>query len=414
MQSCLFVGIDTHKSSHTAAVLNSYFDTEDSVTFNNSYQGFCVFLEKLKTISEGKSFCFGLEDSQGLGNYLAEFLTEKGYLVLDVNPVYTDRGRKHTIHRDKSDDRDACLIAKTLIREKNNLHPVTINRNSLALREMVRHRQILVEESTKLKNRLHGLLFNQYGQTLGIFSSLFSKVALAFFARYPNPSMLEGICPNSLACFLKANSKGRYGKQKAIAILSSLNISIADNLTDTRAYIIRKHIERLAQITEELAQIKEMLSSLVEISSYSCLLSIPGLDTVTAAKIISSVTDIGRFSSSAKLAKFAGIAPREKSSGKKQIFQKSKHGKKYLRSTIYFMALAHISKTRDGKDKNPISRAYYLKKIAEGKTKKEAITCLCRRLIDLIFAVMRDRSIYNFSKSEFTKQHNVILNTIVA
>jgi len=91
-------------------------------------------------MAEGKSFCFGLEDSQGLGNYLAEFLIEKGYLVLDVNPVYTDRGRKHTIHRDKSDDRDACLIAKTLIREKNNLHPVTINRNSLALRELVRQK----------------------------------------------------------------------------------------------------------------------------------------------------------------------------------------------------------------------------------------------------------------------------------
>lgn len=414
MQSCLFVGIDTHKSSHTAAVLSDYFDTEATITFDNSYQGFCVFLEKLKTIAEGKSFLFGLEDSQGLGNYLAEFLIEKGYLVLDVNPVYTDRGRKHTIHRDKSDNKDACLIAKTLIREKNNLHQVRINRNSLALRELVRHRQILVEESTKLKNRLHGLLFNQYGQTLSIFSSLFNKVALAFFARYPNPSMLGSISPYSLTDFLKANSKGRYGEKKARAILSSPNISMTDNLTDTRSYIIRKHVERLVQIAEELTQIRELLSTLVEKSSYGSLTSIPGVDVITAAKIISSVTDIGRFSSSAKLAKFAGIAPREKSSGKKQIFQKSKHGKKYLRSTIYFMALAHISKTRNGRDKNPISRAYYLKKIAEGKTKKEAITCLCRRLIDLIFAVMRDRSIYNFSKSEFTKQHNVILNTIVA
>jgi len=110
MQSCLFVGIDIHKSSHTAAVLNSYFDTEGNITFDNSYQGFCVFLEKLKTMASDKSFLFGLEDSQGLGNYLAEFLIEKGYLVLDVNPVYTDRDRKHTIHRDNSDDRDAALL----------------------------------------------------------------------------------------------------------------------------------------------------------------------------------------------------------------------------------------------------------------------------------------------------------------
>ena len=78
------------------------------------------------------------------------------------------------------------------------------------------------------------------------------------------------------------------------------------------------------------------------------------------------------------------------------------------------MTLTHISRTRDGRDKNPISRAYYLKKVSEGKTKKEALTCLARRLCDLIFAIMRDRSIYNFSKSKFTKQHNVVLDTVVA
>ncbi len=99
-------------------MLNSYFDAQEAITFDNSYQGFCVFLEKLKTLAGSKSFLFGLEDSQGFGNYLAEFLTQKGYAVLDVNPAYTDRGRKHSIHRDKSDARDACLIAKTLIREK--------------------------------------------------------------------------------------------------------------------------------------------------------------------------------------------------------------------------------------------------------------------------------------------------------
>lgn len=86
-----------------------------------------------------------------------------------------------------------------------------------------------------------------------------------------------------------------------------------NNLTDTRAYIIREHIERLFKITEEPAQIKDILSLLAEKYSYGSLTSIPGVDVITAAKTISSVVDIGRFSSSAKLAKFAGIAPREKS-----------------------------------------------------------------------------------------------------
>lgn len=170
-----------------------------------------------------------------------------------------------------------------------------------------------------------------------------------------------------------------------------------------------KHSLNLAEIQKELEQIEDTLSVLVEKSSYVSLTSIPRIDTVTASKIISQIVDISRFSSSSKLAKFAGIAPTENSTGRKKKYQKSKHGKRYLYSTIYFIALAHISRTRNGLDKNYISRAYYLKKIAEGKTKKEAITCLARRLIDVIYAVMRDKSLYNFSKSKFVKQNNIAL-----
>ncbi len=162
MQPCLFVGVDTHKKTHTAAVLSSYFDLLDTITFANSFDGFSKFLEKLERLSEGKTIVFGLEDSQGLGIFLAEFLIKKGFYVADIDPVTTDRGRKRTAHKDKSDDRDACLITKTLISKKDNLHKVIINKTSLAIREMVKYRELLIGESTRIKNRLHVAIFNQY------------------------------------------------------------------------------------------------------------------------------------------------------------------------------------------------------------------------------------------------------------
>jgi transposase len=124
------------------------------------------------------------------------------------------------------------------------------------------------------------------------------------------------------------------------------------------------------------------------------------------------VGDISRFSSASRLARFAGIAPTEKSTGRKKKYEKSKYGNKYLHSTIYYVALAHISRTRSGADKNPLSLAYFIKKIPEVKTKKEAITCLARRLFDIISTVMRDRSIYNFSKSGSTKKHEPELDPV--
>ena len=413
MQSCLFVGVDTHKKSHTAAVFSSYFDLLATITFTNNFDGFSKFLAKLEKLSKGKTLVFGLEDSQGLGNFLAEFLLKKGFYVVDIDPVTTDRGRRRTAHKDKSDSRDACLITKTLIREKDNLHKVIINKTSLALRELVKSRELLIGESTRIKNRLHVLIFNQYMEVSGIFSDLFSKCALAFFARYPDPSKLEGESLPTLTAFLKSNSRGRHGNKKAIDILSLASTDITpDILTDARSSIIKKHIKRLTSIQEELKEISDMLSQLVLKSPYSTLTSVPGIDIVTAAKIISQVIDIGRFSSSSKLAKFIGVAPVEKSSGRKKRYQKSKHGKRYLYSAIYFIALNHISRTRDGRDNNPISRAYYLKKISEGKTKKEAITCLARRLTDVIYAIMRDGSVYSFSKVKSVRDNCEILETI--
>jgi len=412
MKTCLFVGIDTHKDSHTAAVLDSYFNTAYIVTFANSYSGFDKFMEKLGSIAEGRSITFGLEDSQGLGFFLADYLVQKGVSPININPIYTDRARKATIHRDHSDAGDAVLIAKVLIREKDKLSPAKIDKASIEIREMVRYRQILIEESTKLKNRLHSLLFSQYMGIVNVFSNLFSKVALAFFSKYPNPHLLKGVGEDTLATFLKTHSRGRYGIEKARAILNSLPISVDRNLLDTRAYIIGSHIKRFMDLKNEIDTGNEKIKTLVEKSSYACLTSVPGVEAVTAAKIISQVIDISRFSSASKLAKFAGIAPREKSSGRKKKYEKSKYGKKFLRSTIFFIALNHITRSRNGKDRNPVSRAYYLKKIAEGKTKKESLTCLSRRLIDLIFAVMRDRSIYNFSKSKFLAQHTHVLNTV--
>ena len=153
---------------------------------------------------------FGLEDSQGLGSFLAGYLISKGYMALEINPVTTDRGRRHTVSRDKSDEADAIVIAKTLIRERKNLHPVRISRNSVALREMTGYRQMLVGEATRIKNRLHIALFNQYKGILDCFKNPFGKCALAFFLRLPDLASLEAVDPDSLSIFLKSHSKGRF------------------------------------------------------------------------------------------------------------------------------------------------------------------------------------------------------------
>ena len=80
MKTCLFVRIDTHKYSHTAAVLDGCFEVVATASFANNQEGFNHLSDKIKKLSRGRDLVFGLEDSQGLGSFLAQYLTVRDFL----------------------------------------------------------------------------------------------------------------------------------------------------------------------------------------------------------------------------------------------------------------------------------------------------------------------------------------------
>jgi transposase len=124
------------------------------------------------------------------------------------------------------------------------------------------------------------------------------------------------------------------------------------------------------------------------------LTTMPGVGDVTAAKLMGRIGPIDGFKSANQLARHAGIAPRENSSGGIRRKWRSKSGDRQLNTTIHLIALNQIAVTRDGRLRCPIAHQYYQRKIAEGKTKLSARTCLTRRLCDIIFAMLRDRTPY--------------------
>ena len=164
----------------------------------------------------------------------------------------------------------------------------------------------------------------------------------------------------------------------------------------TRATVIQSLARHLRFLQNEIALVEKELKNLVPKTGLK-LETLTGVDTIAAAKLISYIGDINRFASSDKLAKCAGIAPTKKSSGKKLRHKKTRGGRRKLHSTIYYIALTQIGKCRDGKAKNIKAREYYLRKIAEGKSKKEALTCLMRRLCDIIYAMMKNKTEYRIA-----------------
>ena len=130
-----------------------------------------------------------------------------------------------------------------------------------------------------------------------------------------------------------------------------------------------------------------VLSLTVEI-----LCSIPGIGLLTAATAVAEVGDFSAFSKPGKLAAYFGIDPSVKQSGQFKGSENtmSKRGSRLLRRVLFTTALANIRKKSNGKEHNPVLYEYYRKKCAS-KPKKVALGAVMHKLVDIIFAVLRDR-----------------------
>lgn len=257
------------------------------------------------------------------------------------------------------------------------------------------YRTSLVKEQTRLKNQFHALILKEYPHYRKMFKETFSQGALAFFAAYPLQSKLKGISEEDLRNFLKSQSHQAASSRKINWIMNFINPSQEKSLlSENRAFIISKLAQRLAALHKEIKEVEAKLRPLIEETGLQ-LETMPGVSLVLAAKIIGKVGDISRFPTSDKFARYSGIAPIQKQSGKKAKFYKTRKGNRDLNWAIHQIALTHLRKDKKtGEYYCPESGVYYEKKRKEGKSPKEALTCLKRRLSDIIYGMLKNKTAY--------------------
>jgi len=391
LKELAFVGVDTHKDEHTACMTNCFAQSLEVFTVENRPNRIEKLLKDIDKTAKSHNLrpVFGLEDVMGLGQHMAKLLLDAGYQLKEVNPIETDRKRLKKAHPDKSDPEDALAISKVLISEFDKLPTITgLSELHLTIHQLSNRRDSLVKEQTRIKNKLHALLHREYPYYQKMFKNTFSKAALAFWERFPIASLLKGIGEDRLAKYLRANSNNTVSTKRALNILYLVDKDSSPScLNIVNSSLIKNLVKHLHFIEEQITIVEEELKPLIEQTGLK-LTTLTGVDTVTAAKLIAQIGDVKRFASSDKLAKCAGIAPQQKSSGKKRKFKKSNRGRRQLNAAIYQIALCQIGRDRAGNPKNFKAREYFLRKISEGKTKKEALTCLQRRLCDIIYSIM--------------------------
>ena len=387
-----YVGVDSHKDTHTAAFIDCFFEKLGVIQFRNLPSDFDAFLQQAQEyLLPGTSFIFGMEDCSSYGRALMVHLRQNGYQVKHVNALLVARERKNQTFTQKTDSIDAECAARVLLSKFGELPDSDPDDKYWVLRSLVSRRTLLVRHKAATKHYLHSLLTQQYPGYNTFFSAIDRITALAFFERYPSPSTLQNTTAEELAAFLEIPSNNRMSMLKAQQILDSLHSTTAmpqQAHQEIRDSVVKSTIRQLRFSLEELERLEQSIEQFL--SEFDCTLtSMVGIDTVTAAQMLSCIGDIKKFSTPAKLARYAGIAPVTYASGKKDVQFANQRGDRELNSLFFGLAVRVTNPIGStNKVMNSFLYDYFHRKMSEGKTKRQALKSVQRRLVNIIWTML--------------------------
>ena len=336
---------------------------------------------------------FGMEDCASFGLMLTKFLVGKEQSVKHVNALLVARERKNRNISEKSDSIDAECAARVLLSKFGELPEAEPDDTYWVLRSLVARRLLLVRHRSAAKNYLHSLLTHQYPNYRDYFENIDCKTSLAFLLRYPSPSTLKNTTVEELAAFLEIPSNKHISVPKAKLILETLP-DTSVQFQEIRDTVVQSAVRQIQFHIKEIEQLEDGIAAFLK--KFNCTLtSMAGIDTVTAAQLRSCIGDVKRFATPAKLARYAGIAPVNYGSGKKDLQFSNQRGNREL-NAIFFWLAVRLSIPLGGNKfiTNTFFYNYYQRKISEGKTKRQALKCVERRLVNIIWTMLTNNEEY--------------------
>lgn len=390
------VGIDIAKFTHQATVIDLSGNTlVKPFKFSNTTNGFATFLEKLHTVNPDISlFEFGMEAT---GHYWLNLyckLLDYSTSVHVINPVQSDALRGLYIRKTKTDAKDSFIIAE-LIRFGRYSKTTLANDDTVALRELTRQRFYLIDRISDTKRKVISYIDKVFPEYHSLFSDMFGTTSMELLSTYTSPDEIANLDTDTLAKLLKTASKGRFGASKANQIQEVAKNSFgAMVFASSSALAVKQLLEQIKLLESQVSELENFISEILT-KFETTLTTINGVGTTLAAVFVAEIGDINRFESPEKLAAFAGIDPTVKQSGEFSgtRAKMSKRGSPYLRRALYLAAVACNLH-------NPAMRAIYNHKRAQGKAHAVALSVVERKLINIIFYLMKTGKVYEMVMPE--------------
>ena len=389
----IYVGIDVAKDKHDCYAFSS--DGEiliEALTFSNSHEGFELLFKSISNFSKDlKNIKVGLEATGHYSNNILNFLISKGFNTYLINPLHTNLYRKgRSLRKTKTDKSDARFIATMLMTE--NLKPyLPVSYHISELKSLTRHRFRLVQERSKFKLSLSRLLTIIFPELANIVWSTSQKSVLNLLLELPNPKAISNCNLTHLTNIINKQSRGKYGKDKAIQLRETANSSIGSN-GDALAFELQQVIRTIIFLQEQIDCLDKKIKEVV-LNLETPLLTIPGISYISAAFILAEIGNIENFDSPAKLLAFAGLEPSTYQSGKFTATHATmvKRGSKYLRWSLLNSVRLVCMRDKNFND-------FKNKKISEGKHYFVALSHVAKKLVRVIYYLLKTNKVYELQK----------------
>jgi len=403
-ESTLIATIDIGMTSNTGFCTTIDGRDIKPFRFENTREGFDKFWDMI-IISKNRFVCdeviVGYESTGPYAEPLVHYLRNKPVKIVQANPMHTKRMKEVNDNSPlKTDDKDPRVIAD-IIRLGHALTVIVPEGHAAYLRRLNNARERHIRERTALLNQLQQLVFLVFPEFKTVLKDIKVKTARYILTHYTTPETIGAMVKETLGEGMRKKSMGKFGIKDAEALISLAQGTVGIKEGIAGLVLDIKHIVmQLETIEGFIAEIEfEMERTLSEISYSIKLLSIKGLGVVSVAGIIGEIGDFSKFSTQSEIMKLAGLDLYEISSGKRKGERRiSKRGRSLLRKILYYAAIQTIRK-------NGIMCEYYAHLITGGMKRMMALVAIARKLLRIIFAIVRDNSEY---KADYVFTRKVI------
>ena len=384
----IFLGLDVGKTDHWACAV-----TQDGTTiWNRTLPNDETKLTKVYQELSAKGLVLVVVDQPATIGALAVAVAQHLGIAVAYLPGLSMRSIADMYPGTaKTDEKDAFIIADAARVMPHTLRSIQVSDEDEATLGMLTGFDLdLARQITQTSNRIRGLFTQIHPPLERILGPwLEHDAVLEVLAAWPTPAQLKHAGTARIDAKLKKQGARRHTAW-AKAIMDALDEQTVVVVgTDAAGLVIPHLTQQLISLHAQRVDVAEHLEAMVEAHPlYPVLTSMPGVAVRTAAIIIAE-TSGKTFTSAAALSSYAGLAPTTRQSGTSIKSERVSHsGNKRLKRALFLSAFASIRY-------DTTSRAYYDRKRAQGKRHNQALIALAHRRLSVLFAMIRDGSLYD-------------------